>query len=362
MKILMIITGLGMGGAEHVVINLADELATLGHTVKLAYLNGEIEVKVTPKNPKVELISIGMNGSKDFAKAYVRLRKLVKDFKPDVVHSHMVHANIISRLLRLTIRIPKVISTAHSSNEGGKLRMLAYRLTDKLADISVNVSQSAVEEFIKKGAVKPGRMITIANGTDTDKFKFNDSSRIKLRSQLSINNEKVILAVGRLDAAKDYPNLLNSIALLKIERQDFKVFIVGDGPYKDTLYKLTKDLKIDSCIRFLGVRNDVKELMSAADIYVMSSAWEGLPMVILEAMACERLIVATDCGGISEAVGSQGLLVESKNGTVLAQALDKALSLSDVERSNIGAAARKRIIDHYSLDANVEAYLKLYKQ
>lgn len=362
MRILMIITGLGVGGAEHVVVNLADELATLGHEVKLAYLNGEIEVKVSPENPEVELISIGMHGSKDFAKAYIRLRKLVKDFKPDVVHSHMVHANIISRLLRLTIRVPKVISTAHSSNEGGKLRMLAYRLTDKLADISVNVSQSAVEEFIKKGAVKPGRMITIANGIDTDKFKFNNSSRIKLRSQLSINNEKVILAVGRLDAAKDYPNLLNSLTLLKIERQDFKVFIVGDGPYKDTLYKLTKDLKIDSCVRFLGVRNDVKELMSAADIYVMSSAWEGLPMVILEAMSCERLIVATDCGGISEAVGSQGLLVESKNETVLAQALDKALGVSDVARSNIGGAARKRIIDHYSLDANVEAYLKLYKQ
>ena len=362
MKILMIITGLGMGGAEHVVINLADELATLGHEVKLAYLNGEIEVKVSPKNPEVELISIGMHGSKDFAKAYIRLRKLVKDFKPDVVHSHMVHANIISRLLRLTIRIPKVISTAHSSNEGGKLRMLAYRLTDKLADISVNVSQSAVEEFITKGAVKPGQMITIANGIDIDKFKFNDSSRIKLRSQLSINNEKVILAVGRLDAAKDYPNLLNAITLLKVERQDFKVFIVGDGPYKDTLYKLTKDLKIDSCVRFLGIRNDVKELMSAADIYVMSSAWEGLPMVILEAMACESLVVATDCGGISEAVGSQGLLVESKNEIVLAQALDKALGLSEVERSNIGAAARERIIDHYSLDANVEAYLKLYNQ
>lgn len=362
MKILMMITGLGMGGAEHVAVNLADELAVLGHKVKLAYLNGEIEVEVSPKNPDVELISIGMNGSKDFAKAYIRLRKIVKDFKPDVVHSHMVHANIISRLLRLTTSIPKVISTAHSSNEGGKLRMLAYRFTDRLANISVNVSQPAVEEFINKGAVKPGRMITIANGIDTDKFKFDASARINLRSQLSINNEKVILAVGRLDAAKDYPNLLNAIALLKVERQDFKVFIVGDGPFKDTLYKLTKELKIDSFVSFLGIRNDVKELMSAADLYVMSSAWEGLPMVILEAMACERFVVATDCGGISKAVGSQGLLVESKNEVVLAQALDKALDLSDGERSSIGAAARKHIIDNYSLSANIEAYLKLYNK
>ncbi len=148
MKILFVITGLGMGGAEHVVSNLADELVKMNHEVKIAYLTGE--VLVAPKSSEVEVISIGMNSAKDFAKAYIKLRSLVKDFKPDVVHSHMFHSNILSRLLRLTTNIPKVISTAHSNNEGGKSRMLAYQFTDRLADISTNVSKDAVDSYIAK--------------------------------------------------------------------------------------------------------------------------------------------------------------------------------------------------------------------
>ena len=100
--------------------------------------------------------------------------------------------------------------------------------------------------------------------------------------------------------------------------------------------------------------------MSASDAFVLSSSWEGFGLVVAEAMACERVVVATDCGGVSEVVGSNGFLVEPKNSILLAEALNKALDLSDHERSNIGVAARQRIIDNFSLEANVDAYFKLY--
>lgn len=358
MKVLLVITGLAMGGAEHVVVNLADALAARGHQVKIAYLTGE--ALVLPKNKSIEVVAIGMQGKAGFLSAYFKLRKLVKNFKPDVVHSHMVHANLISRLLRLTVKIPKLICTAHSNNEGGKLRMLAYRMTDKLASISTNVSHDAVDEFIAKGAVKQGRMLAIPNGIDVNIFSYDSHARDVIRNELSINNKKMILAVGRLDIAKDYPNLLQAIQLLAQQRDDFKVFIVGDGPLKAELSLLVKKLKIDGFVEFLGIRRDVKALMSATDIYAMSSAWEGLPMVILEAMACERLIVATDCGGVSEAIGSNGFLVQPKNSTLLADSLGSALSLSELERSEIGAAARQRVVDRFSLDANVDSFLRLY--
>lgn len=356
----MVITGLGMGGAEHVVVNLADELAVLGHEVKLVYLNGEIEVEVSPKNPDVDLISIEMNGSKDFLKAYIKLRGIVKKFKPDVVHSHMFHSNIISRLLRLTVNIPKVISSSHNTNEGGKVRMLAYRLTDKLANISTNVSQEAVDTLVSRGAVKSGRMISIVNGIDANYFYFDKYAREKKRIELDITNQKMILAVGRLNPQKDYHNLLNSICLLKKQRQDFKLFIAGDGSLRQELVLLAQKLEIAEFIEFLGICRDIPALMSASDLFVLSSSWEGFGLVVAEAMACERVVVATDCGGVKEVVGSEGFLVEPRNSTSLAQALDKALSLSDDERSSIGAVARKRIIDNYSLKANVESYLKLY--
>lgn len=354
----MVITGLGMGGAEHVVTNLADELVTLGHTVKIAYLTGD--VIVSPKSHDIELISIGMNSPKDFVKAYFKLRSVVNEFKPDVIHSHMFHSNIISRLLRLTISVPKIVSSSHNTHEGGRLRMLAYRSTYKLADISTNVSQEAVDTLVEKGAVKSGRMISVVNGIDINQFYFDKDARKNKRIELDIVNQKVVLAVGRLNHQKDYQNLLNSIFLLKKQRYDFKFLIAGDGPLKEELMLLLNKLEIAEFVEFLGIRRDIPALMSASDLFVLSSAWEGFGLVVAEAMACECVVVATDCGGVREVVGSEGFLVEPNNNILLAQALNKALDLSDDERSSIGAAARTRIINHYSLSANVDAYLKLY--
>ncbi len=358
LKVLLVVTGLGMGGAEHVVVNLADELVNRGHEVKIAYLTGP--ELVLPSNKKIEVVGLSMNSYKNLPSSYLKLRKLIKSFNPDVVHSHMFHANILTRLLNTSTNIPKLISTVHSTNEGGKIRMLAYRMTDKLTDISTNVSNEAVSEYVRKGAVKPNRMVSIANGIDTEKFSFNRAARNKKRQELSIGNEKILLAVGRLDKPKDYPNLLNAIAILQKTRKDFKVFIVGDGPLKDELHNLSKSLKLDGLIEFLGIRRDVNELMSATDIYVMSSAWEGLPMVILESMSSERIVVTTDCGGTKEVVDGVGFVIPPNDPEALASELNKVLDMSDEENLMLGCKARQHIVDNYSLKNNTNAYMELY--
>ncbi|MGE4403629.1 MAG: glycosyltransferase [Desulfobulbus sp.] len=357
MKILLVITGLGMGGAEHVVVNLADRLAALGHEVKIAYLTGP--ALVTPVSPDIELVPIGMTSTRSFFTGYLKLRNLVKNYKPDVVHSHMVHANILSRLLRATLKIPRLVCTAHNTDEGGRFRMLAYRLTDRFADISTNVSREAVESFVRKGAVRPERMVAVPNGIDPDKFFFDKNVRNENRKNL-FTEKNIILAVGRFNEAKDYPNLLNAISILRNKRDDFKLIIVGDGPLKSELTTYVEHLRLDSFVCFLGIRTDIPDLMSSSDIFVLSSAWEGFGLVVSEAMACERLVVATDCGGVREVVGSCGILLEPKNSDLLAQALNKALDMSPQERATIGVSARQRIIDKYSLDSNVESFMKLY--
>lgn len=354
----MIITGLGMGGAEHVVVNLADALVEQGHEVMIAYLTGEMLVR--PQHPNVEVVAIGMSSTKSIVSAYIKLRRAIRDFKPDVVHSHMVHANILARLLRLSIKIPRLISTAHSINEGGRFRTLAYRLTDRLADISTNVCYEAVAASIAKGAVKNGRMVSIPNGIDTTQFKFDAEARISVRNELNLGANHMLLAVGRLELPKDYPNLFNAVALLTKLRQDFKLFIVGDGRLKADLEVLVKGLDIEKYVSFLGVRRDIPALMSAADTFVLSSAWEGLPLVIGEAMACEREIVATDCGGIKEILGDAGLLVSPKDSDALSSALDQSLSHTAEYRIDVGVKARRRILDEYSLEATVDKYLSLY--
>jgi len=123
---------------------------------------------------------------------------------------------------------------------------------------------------------------------------------------------------------------------------------------------LAVQLGVADRIRFLGVRHDVAGLMSASDVFVLSSAWEGFGLVVAEAMACERVVVATDCGGVREVVGEAGYLVKSKDAKALAQALQTTLQLPATQSATLGRAARQRIVALYALDTVVAKWLKLY--
>lgn len=359
MKILMVITGLGMGGAEKVVTSLADQLVDRGHEVVIAYMTGEI--LVAPKNNSIKLISLEADSIKNLYKSYSILRKLIKDFKPDVVHSHLVHANILCRSLRLTTAIPRLISSAHNTDEEGWTRFLAYRLTDKLTDISTNVSDEAVEAFIKQKAVRLGRMLTLHNGISTTEFIFSEQARDDICRELGvIKDQQLILAVGRLNEQKDYPNLFAAISILSKNYQNIKVAIAGQGSLLHELENRAKELGIADKICFLGIRDDIPQLMSAADVFVLSSAWEGFGLVVAEAMACERVVVATDCGGVKEVVGDAGFLVPPKNDIALATALQQALTLTSDERLQLGKKARQRFLQYYSLDMATDKWLRLY--
>ncbi|MGM8935032.1 glycosyltransferase [Pseudomonas neustonica] len=358
MKVLLVVTGLGVGGAEHVVCNLADALASRDHVVKVVCLTGK--PVVVPSNSDISVVSVGMVNSIDFFRAYFQLRAIIKDFQPDAVHSHMFHANMICRLLRLSIKIPRLVCSAHNTYEGGRARMLAYRLSDYLADNTTNVSAQAVSAFVLKKASKSGRIQVVYNGIDVDRFSFSPASRAAKRKELSIGSDKLLLAVGRLDAQKDYPNLFEAVSILYSQRTDFKLFVVGDGPLNKVLHNFVLNLGLDNCIKFLSVRSDISELMSAADVFVLSSAWEGFGLVVAEAMACERVVVATDCGGVSEVVGQYGLLVDAMDSEALSRALYEALEIDVDKRLEMGSDARSHIVDNFSLDKNVATYLDLY--
>lgn len=327
----------------------------------LVRFHGEAELR--PSDSRVQLANLEMRRSPlGVLAAMWRLRCLVQAFRPDVVNSHLVHANILTRLLRLVTPMPRLVSSAHNTNEEGQGRMLAYRLTDRLVDISTNVSQEAVEAFEVQGALKAGRMLAIHNGIDTKHFAFDVDAREKVREELKLSESTpLLLAVGRLWEPKDYPNLLQAFAHIHTHNSSACLAIVGDGPLRNVLELLSASLGISEKVIFLGVRHDIPALLSACDIYVMSSAWEGLPMVILEAMAAQRCIVATDCGGIRAVLDDTGFVVKTEDSQALGQALHRALGLSEEARGQVGVAARKRVVDHYSLQATAERYLAVYR-
>ena len=352
MRILYVITGLGVGGAEKVVCDLADQMILKGHDVKIVYLTGSVLVK--PISPRVELLPLHLNAASNIFGASRKYKKIIRDFSPDVIHSHMIHANIFARLNHLSFKYIRLICTAHNSNEGGRVRMLAYKLTNFLSNLNTNVSQEASESLISKGAFNKNNLITVYNGIDLNKFNFFNKDKN--------SNELSFLSVGRFNKQKDYPNLFQAISILKNTiNKEVKFYIAGDGELRPQLEQLIVDLGISDCVVLLGKRSDIPSLLNKADYFILSSRHEGLPTVVIEAMACGTFVIATDCGGSAEIMGDTGILVPPQNSEALAQALNQAVNKTPLEIQENNLKARKRVDELFSLEKSVENWLKIYR-
>ncbi|MES0268327.1 glycosyltransferase [Citrobacter sedlakii] len=359
-NICLVTTSLGMGGAEKQVCDLANSFYKKGYKVTILCLNNSILNKPISDDIKIHTLYLEKNILSFFRSLFLA-KKVLKQFKPDIVHSHMFHANIFSRILRLICPFPVLISTAHNTNEGGSLRMFLYRITDSLATLSTNVSHEAVKSFISKGAVKEGRMLAFYNGIDTNLFKFSQEFRDNKRKELKLKEDDVLLlAVGRLTEAKNYKNMLEALQKV-IALKTVHLAIIGTGPDEQELISYAEKIGVSKYIHWLGIRFDVKEWMSAMDLYIMSSSWEGMPLVICEAMSCEGLVVATDCGGIKEIIGDAGYIVPTNNPDALSEKILSALDLTTSKRRCLVTAARERIEEKYSLDNISNKWLEFYE-
>ncbi len=362
MRILYLITGLGGGGAEKIVIDLADQMSQLGHCVKIAYLKGSVVVR--PKNTEIELIYLGLENLTKVKFSYKNYKKIVLDFKPDVVHAHMVHANIFARISRRFLSVPRLICSAHSNNEGGKFRMLAYKYTHNLSDITTNVSKNASLSFEKLGAVPENGIVTVYNGIDLSKFEKSNKDNW-LKNEINVSESTpLFLSVGRFHEAKDYPNLLRAFSIFKksstFKEKQPKLIIAGDGELRKEIEALINTLNLQSNVILLGRREDIPALLNMSDFFVLSSKYEGLPTVVIEAMACETYVIATDCGGSAEIMGKTGKLVPIQNAEALSKAFNDVLMLEESDKAKNNSDARNRVEEYFSLSSSVQKWLKLY--
>lgn len=358
MRVMLVVTGMSMGGAEKVVADLADALVKDRCEVLLVYLKEPMQV--FPRRAEVGVACLGMDSAVDVVAGYWKFCRLVREFKPDIVHSHMFHATLLARLARLATSMPCMISTMHTAYDGGRLRALAYRATDRLTDISTNVSVEAVDEFVATGAVRPGRMVTIHNGIAVDAFRPSPEARRDVRASFSIPAHcKLFVAAGRLGWSKDYPNMFRALARLP-DGLDYRLLIAGGGALREQLEKMVEELGLSSRVQFLGIRDDIARLMAAADVFVLSSVGEGFGLVVAEAMASECVVVATDSGGVREVLGKGGFLVPSQDPVALSNALVEACALTPEQAAELGKAARQRVVDNYSFDRAVDKWRELY--
>jgi len=363
MKIILTITSWDFGGAEMQVLELAKEYIRKKHDVWVVSLikpNNDY----LKKSKGIKVYNLAMKkGSIDFL-AIFRLKKIIKKLKPDVIHAHMIHAVILTRTTRLFVKIPKIVSTAHSINEGGRIRELMYRYTDFLSDINTNVSQTGLDVYLQKGIFKyKNNSFFIPNGISLSKTNFSNYNRKSLSNQFNLNQSNFIwLAVGRLVPAKDYFNLIEAVNILKNNFENFKVLIAGEGTLRKTIEEKINELKLENNIILLGRRNDISDLLQYADAFVMSSAWEGLPIAILEAATYELPSVVTNVGGCKEIIvnNKNGFIVPPKNPKSLANAMFKMMTIDKKQRAKFAAINLLKIEQTYNIDNVIDNWLTIY--
>ena len=363
MRIFFLSTSMGMGGADSQLISAAHELRGRGHEVRIVSLTPLGPMGLHARSLGIPTESLEMRRGVPDPLALVRLARLVRAWQPDVVHSHMVHANLMARALRLTTPVPALVSTIHNIYEGGRLRMAGYRLTNSLVDHMTIVSEAAAERFIRDRIVPKELLTVVPNGVDTERFRtLPPGTRESLRRALGLNREFAWLAVGRFEVAKDYPNMLRGFAAVHERHPDAVLLLVGRGSLQGETEALVRELGLEGVVRFLGVRDDVAEVMSAGDGYVMSSAWEGMPMVLLEAAAGGLPIVATRAGGNHEVVRDEesGFLVPPRDAAALTQAMLRLMALPEEGRRAMGERGREHIRANYGVGRVAERWEGLY--
>ncbi len=225
MRIVVVLTSLGVGGAERQALAIADRMVGRGHTVAILVLMPVVAEEWPTSLPVVHLDIRKSVGSA--LAGLMRGRRFLREFRPDVVHSHSFHANILARLLKLSLSKIRVISTVHNVYEGSGLRMLAYRLTDWLACKTTAVSTAAAERFVRLRAVNARKCVVVLNGIDTDEFAPDAKRRERRREEMGAGNCFIWIATGRLVAAKDYPNMLRAFGQMRAMFPESQLWIAG---------------------------------------------------------------------------------------------------------------------------------------
>jgi len=355
-RIVYVITSLGVGGAERQVLALADSMAARRHTVALLVLRARLDEEWPTA---LDVVRLEMRRTPwSVLRGLLHGKKFLAKFQPDLVHSHSFHANFVARMLKILRPATVVVSTVHNIYEGGWARMLVYRLTDGLSRKTTAVSRAAAERFVRCNAVPLEKCAVLTNAIELKDFAPNFARRVNTRKEMGVADAFVWLSAGRVVPAKDFPNLLRSFGRVRADDPRAQLWIAGEA--SGGVIPGTETGAVNG-VRWLGLRRDMAALYDAADGFVLSSAWEGMPLVVAEAMAMEKPVVATDVGGVRELVGDDGVLVPARDSEALGAAMIGMMQRTAEDRTMLGSAARARVLREFSMDKRADEWEEFYR-
>jgi sugar transferase (PEP-CTERM/EpsH1 system associated) len=347
-----VVTSLGMGGLEKVVLDLTRGLnrAIFKPSVLCLHERGPLASQFEAAGVPVAALDCGQVPR---WRMVIRLARRLRLLRPPIVHTHNPIPHIYGTAAARLAGVPFLVHTKHGRNRPEWPRqVLLNRLASYLSNRVVPVSADAAEVARRIERVPRRKLLIIHNGVDMTVFRPAPGPGLVLRH---------VIHAARLNLIKDQKTLLRAARLAADAAPDFRLELIGDGPEREALHALRDELGLQAQVIFLGERDDIPERLQQASLFVLSSLGEGLSLTLLEAMACGLPVVATRVGGNPEVVvhGTTGLLVPPESPSALAEAM-LSLWRDPGTARRMGQAGRRRIEAEFDLKRVVARYEALY--
>lgn len=366
-KVLHLLVTMPVGGAEDLVSAIVTGLNPDRFQVQAACIGDAGPVGRELSRAGHPVISLGLDIKHTATwRVAAAVRRLLKEVRPDILHTHLYHPNLYGRLAALGLGLPGVVAAVHNSYTQVKWHrrvwnFLLSRVTDRVLVGSAQVWRD-VRHY---DGVPAAKLLLMPYGIPLAELE-TPLSAAAARERLGVAGF-IIGTVGRLEEQKGHEYLLAALPALSREINDLVVLVVGAGRREEALRRQATDLGVAARVRFLGTRRDLPLIYRSLDLFVLPSLWEGLPLALLKAMAAGLPVAATRVSGVLEAIadGVNGRLADPGDPQDLARVI-LSLYRQPEERSRLGAAARQTVRQHYSQEAMLarleNLYLELWRQ
>ena len=362
-NILQMVNGLAIGGGELKLLELVQHLSKDKYNITICSVGQGGPLKDNFESLGFKVYVLEKKHKYDFSQV-LKVAKLMKKEKIDLVQTTLFYADVIGAYAAKLAKVPIVISWEAVTQPYKYKHLLAYNLAARKINVIVAVSNAIRRQVINERKVKADNVITIRYGVDLNKFSIKSSSNGVKRSDIGVDKDDIVLGtVARFTEQKGHAYLIDAAVRIINSFPSAKFVFVGDGPLRGDLEYQIDKLGIKEHFKLLGFRNDIKELLNIFDIFILPSLYEGLPNVVLEAMACYKPVIATAVDGTVEAVVDDvtGLLVPPKNAEILTRKV--CYLLKNKHRiAAMGKAGRKRVEHIFTLQKQVREFEELYDQ
>jgi glycosyltransferase involved in cell wall biosynthesis len=361
-RVMFLLTSMPIGGAETLLVNLVRRLdrsriEPLVTCLKQKDLLGE---QLTSEIPVFDRL---INHKFDFAVAG-RLKRLFLDQRIDALVTIGAGDKMFwGRLAARWAKVPVVLSALHSTGwpDGvGRLNRMLTPITDGF----IAVARQHADYQVKQEKFPKHKVFLIPNGIDTEHFVFDETRRAQWRAELRIEPDAPVVGiVAALRTEKNHDLFLDSAKRLTASMPRARFVIAGDGPERSRLERLAVELGIGNKVHLIGSTQDVVGVLSMIDLFALTSHNEASPVSIMEALSCQRPVVATDVGSIDESVleGQTGFLVPAGDADQMASRWQQVLGDPDLAR-RLGEQGRTQVIENSSLDSMTEGYMSLIEE